>query len=170
MQDGALSWCGRAGVCDHSFSQCWLQGHMRPRYYTTRYWGTQNKLKFVPIIYQWLYSPLLGKPSSSVSFAGFPVAETSATAHRNIRRHNPEHHNLHTSLYYTYSWALLEKMPVAQLLKYFSTFYGTRRFITVFTRALAQVPILSQINPVHTTLTYFSRIHFNIIISTSKSS
>jgi hypothetical protein len=34
------------------------------------------------------------------------------------------------------SWALLEKPPVAQLLKNFPAFYGTRRFITVFTRAL----------------------------------
>jgi hypothetical protein len=33
-------------------------------------------------------------------------------------------------------WALLEKPPVAQLLINFPTFYGTRRFITVFTRAL----------------------------------
>jgi hypothetical protein len=34
------------------------------------------------------------------------------------------------------SWILLEKPPVAQLLKNFPTFYGTRKFITVFTRAL----------------------------------
>jgi hypothetical protein len=33
-------------------------------------------------------------------------------------------------------WTLLEKPPVAQLLKNFPTFYGTRRFIIVFTRAL----------------------------------
>jgi hypothetical protein len=32
--------------------------------------------------------------------------------------------------------ALLEKPPVAQLLKKFSTFYGTRRFITMFKIAL----------------------------------
>jgi hypothetical protein len=31
--------------------------------------------------------------------------------------------------------ALLEKSPVVQLLKIISTFYGTRKFITVFTRA-----------------------------------
>jgi hypothetical protein len=37
---------------------------------------------------------------------------------------------------YLRSWALLEKPPIVQLLKNFSTFYGTRRFITVFTRAL----------------------------------
>jgi hypothetical protein len=34
------------------------------------------------------------------------------------------------------SWTLLEKPPVAQLLMKCPTFYGTRRFITVFTRAL----------------------------------
>jgi hypothetical protein len=33
------------------------------------------------------------------------------------------------------TWALLEKPPVAQPVKNFPTFYGTRRFITVFTRA-----------------------------------
>jgi hypothetical protein len=32
--------------------------------------------------------------------------------------------------------SLLEKLPVAQSLKIFPTFYGTRRFVTVFTRAL----------------------------------
>jgi hypothetical protein len=37
------------------------------------------------------------------------------------------------SLTHSWSWALLEKLPTAQLLK---NFYGTRRFITVFTRAL----------------------------------
>jgi hypothetical protein len=35
-----------------------------------------------------------------------------------------------------WSWAILEKPPVVQLLKNIPTFYGTRRFITVFTRAL----------------------------------
>jgi hypothetical protein len=36
----------------------------------------------------------------------------------------------------SWSWDLLEKPPVVQLLKNFPTFYGARRFITVFTRAL----------------------------------
>jgi hypothetical protein len=35
----------------------------------------------------------------------------------------------------TWNRALLEKLLVVQLLKNFSTFYGTRRFIAVFTRA-----------------------------------
>jgi hypothetical protein len=34
------------------------------------------------------------------------------------------------------SWALLENPPIVELLKNFPAFYGTRRFITVFTRAL----------------------------------
>jgi hypothetical protein len=37
---------------------------------------------------------------------------------------------------HSWSWALLEKPPIVQLLKNFTVFYGTRRFITVFTRAL----------------------------------
>ena len=39
-------------------------------------------------------------------------------------------------LTYSWSWALLEPPPILQLLKNFPTFYGTRRFITMFTRAL----------------------------------
>jgi hypothetical protein len=35
-----------------------------------------------------------------------------------------------------WSWALLEKPPDGQLLKNFLKFYGTQRFITMFTRAL----------------------------------
>jgi hypothetical protein len=37
---------------------------------------------------------------------------------------------------YPWSWALLEKPPVAQILKNFPRFYGILRFIIVFTRAL----------------------------------
>jgi hypothetical protein len=39
-------------------------------------------------------------------------------------------------LTYSWSWALLEELPILQLLKNFPAFYGTHRFITVFTRAL----------------------------------
>jgi hypothetical protein len=52
------------------------------------------------------------------------------------------------SLTHSWSWALLEKLPIVQPLKNFPAFYGTRRFITTFTRALV-VPILSQIDPIH---------------------
>jgi hypothetical protein len=39
-------------------------------------------------------------------------------------------------LTYLWRWALLEEEPILQLLKNFPAFYGTRRFITVFTRVL----------------------------------
>jgi hypothetical protein len=42
---------------------------------------------------------------------------------------------IHT-LTHSWSWALLEKPPIVQLLKNFPAFYGTQRFIAVFTRAL----------------------------------
>jgi hypothetical protein len=34
---------------------------------------------------------------------------------------------------HSWSWALLEKLPIVQPFKEFPAFYGTRRFITVFT-------------------------------------
>jgi hypothetical protein len=40
------------------------------------------------------------------------------------------------SLIHSWSWALLEKLPIVQPLKNFPAFYGTRKFITAFTRAL----------------------------------
>jgi hypothetical protein len=47
------------------------------------------------------------------------------------------------------NWALLEKSPVTQLLKSFPIFYGTRKFITEFTRTLHLSIFLSrQIQPI----------------------
>jgi hypothetical protein len=51
------------------------------------------------------------------------------------------------------SRVLLEKLTGLQLVKEFPAFYGTRRFITAFQKLPPPVPILSQLNPVHT-LTY----------------
>jgi hypothetical protein len=34
---------------------------------------------------------------------------------------------------HSWSWALLEKLPIVQLLENFPAFYGTQRFITAFT-------------------------------------
>jgi hypothetical protein len=56
--------------------------------------------------------------------------------------------------------ALLEKKPVVQLLKNSPTIYGTRRFITVFTRALHwSLSCVRSISPYHPIP---SKIHFNI--------
>jgi hypothetical protein len=49
---------------------------------------------------------------------------------------SPSLHRLSYLLTYLQSWALLEKPPIVQLLKNFPVFYGTRKFITVFTRVL----------------------------------
>jgi hypothetical protein len=42
--------------------------------------------------------------------------------------------------------------------------YGTQRFITIFTNSPPMDPIMSQLNPVHTSTFYFSKIHFNSIL------
>jgi len=48
------------------------------------------------------------------------------------------HTHTHTWIYKLTPWARvpLEKLTVAQLIKKLATFYGTRRFITIFTLAL----------------------------------
>jgi hypothetical protein len=66
-----------------------------------------------------------------------------------------------TILTYSWSWALLQKSPIVQLLKNFPAFYGTRRFITVFTRAFHWS--LSWARSIQFIPSYLSKIHFNII-------
>jgi hypothetical protein len=50
-----------------------------------------------------------------------------------------------------------------QLLENFPAFYGTRRFITTVYISSPPVPILGQIDPIHTIPSYLSKIHFNIV-------
>jgi hypothetical protein len=64
---------------------------------------------------------------------------------------------------------LLEKLTGLQLVKKFPAFYGTRRFITVFTSA-CHLSILRQLSPVHTTTSYFLKIHLNIILPSTPGS
>jgi hypothetical protein len=54
---------------------------------------------------------------------------------------------------------------VLQTLKKFPTFFGTRRFIALFTKSEPLIPILSQINPVNTKPSFFSNIHINVILN-----
>jgi hypothetical protein len=56
--------------------------------------------------------------------------------------------NVHVIKRTPWSRLLLEKLIVAQLIQEFPAFYGIRKFITVFTRALLLIHELSQINPV----------------------
>ena len=59
---------------------------------------------------------------------------------------------------------LLEKLTCFQLVKKFPAFYGTRRFITAFTKCPPPVHVQSQINPVHTATSHFLKIPLNIIL------
>jgi hypothetical protein len=54
---------------------------------------------------------------------------------------------------------LLEEPKVEKPLKNFPKFCGSRSFIGVFVRAAKLVRIRSQMNPVHITATYFSKIY-----------
>lgn len=60
--------------------------------------------------------------------------------------------------------ALLEKLKVHSVNQEIPSLYGTRKFVTVFTR------VLSHINSVHTLKPYFPNMYFNIIISKPMSS
>jgi hypothetical protein len=66
-------------------------------------------------------------------------------------------------LAYLRSRTIIEKLLIVQLLKNFPAFYGSQKFITVFTRALHWSLILIQIDSVHTIPFYLSKIYFNIV-------
>jgi hypothetical protein len=53
-----------------------------------------------------------------------------------IRNHLPISFCANDPLTHSWSWALHEKLLIVQLLQNFTAFYGTRKFITVFTKAL----------------------------------
>jgi hypothetical protein len=58
---------------------------------------------------------------------------------RNCHHHHHHHHH------HSWSWALLENQPIVQLLKIFPEFYGTRRFIMEFRRALHWSPLWARL-------------------------
>jgi hypothetical protein len=60
------------------------------------------------------------------------IQDRGVSALANLFRSN----KLTCPLTHSWSWALLENLPIVQPLKNFPAFYGTRRFIAVFTRAL----------------------------------
>ena len=64
-----------------------------------------------------------------------------------------------TYLLTPWSRVFLEKLTGFQLVKKFPAFYGTR-----IHKRTSTVPILNQLGPVHTSTTYFLKIHLNIIL------
>lgn len=62
-----------------------------------------------------------------------------------------------------WSRTLLERLAVDQLVKKLPSFYGTQRYVTMFTRIPPLDHTLSQINPVHILTLCFFTINFNII-------
>ena len=65
-----------------------------------------------------------------------------------------------------YSIVLLEKLTGSQLVKKFPAFYGAPKVHYRTHKRPPPVPILSQLDPVHTLTSYFPKIHL-IIISPS---
>jgi hypothetical protein len=65
-----------------------------------------------------------------------PLSSNGLLRHNTYILRNWIKYSTHNSLTHSWSWALLEKLPIVQPLKKFPAFYGTRRFITMFTRAI----------------------------------
>jgi len=58
-----------------------------------------------------------------------------------------------------WSKVLPEKLTGFQLVKKFTAFYGTQMFITAFYKCPPPAPILSQLDPVHISISHFLKIH-----------
>jgi hypothetical protein len=75
------------------------------------------------------------------AMSGIWIHDLSVRASEDISCLRPRDRPLWSALLlliYLWSWALLGKLPIVQPLKNNPAYYGTRRFITVFTRALHQ--------------------------------
>ena len=59
---------------------------------------------------------------------------------------------------------LPEKLTVSQIVKKFPAFYGTRKVHYRIHKCPTSIPNLRQLDPVHTPISHFLKIHFNIIV------
>jgi len=112
----------------------------------------------------WYFSFEKGRMSSALYYNLFHFLHLSASLMKTLYQ---TIHNLCTYVimypYLLTPWSrvLLEKLIRSQLVKKFTVFYGTQRFITAFTRA-ATWPYLEphQSSPCHPT--HFLKVHLNI--------
>jgi hypothetical protein len=118
-----------------SYRMRWRSGNNVDLYY----W----RIRFISRPKNRCFSVPLSKCWDTTSFRSRYFPSKSFPLH--LLPHNSTLESLYNNWLTLWSWALHEKPPIVQLLKNFSTFYGTRRFITV------HYPILRQIDPFHTT-------------------
>jgi hypothetical protein len=93
-----------------------------------------------------------------------PDVLTTSCLHRvHISKHKLSYHWITDTNWLTPRSSVLQKLTVTQLVKKFPAFYGTRRFITVFTTARHR-SLACQLHPILTFPPYFPKIHSNIIL------
>ena len=88
--------------------------------------------------------------------------DTDTDTHKQTNRHT--HTHTQNQPLHTWSSDLPDELTRLQLLKKFSAFYGTRRFITAFTKNRPLVSVLCQMKLIHSRTANCFQTHSNIIL------
>jgi hypothetical protein len=95
----------------------------------------KNLLPLLGIETKFLGHPACSPPLNRLSYPSSTTINKTCT-NLNMVYNNKTIWEVETTKLHSWNWAFLEKLSIVQLLKNFPAFYGTRRFITVFTRTL----------------------------------